>query len=587
MSPPPDKLQHFDGLALAAVVAELHGLGEARIDKVGQASLHTFYLNMRAGRDNHRLLINLNGPFARLHLTTTTPVNLPVPMGFTMQLRKHLEGSRLLRVEQAGLERVVKLVIAGRDELGDPFERWLIVELIGKYANMFLVESQTGGILGCLRPVSEAMCGVRQLAVGLPYDPPPVPGDKVSFLQATPDTFHQALTHPGTLLDALMATTSGLSRLSASQLLEELGWTTQHRCNDLADPEHWVLAMIRAQQSVMSGHFNPRCLPSPAGGYSVWGLGQPTSVPSISRLLDRYYDAKETASVLRARREKLQQRVREKIKKQGERLTAWERMRQEGADADRWKERGDLLASHMHLVQAGSNSIRVLDYYAAEPCEIDIPLDAGLTPSENVQRLYRRYRKAKNGRVAAEELLRDGAADMTYLHSIENALELAQELTDLDEIAQELEPAVLPARRGSAPRTPRPLRIVRSAGCTLLVGKNNRQNDHVTFKEAHAGDWWVHTRDHPGAHVIIRSDEPIGEAILHEAALLAAWFSPARHSAQVPVVYARKKHVKKIPGGRPGMVIYEQAKTLFVTPEEALVASLLGDPVSPSPARPV
>lgn len=578
MTPPRDKLQHFDGLTLAAVVAELRGLGEARIDKVGQASHHTFYLSLRAGRDNHRLLINLNGPFARLHLTQTAPANLPVPLGFTMQLRKHLEGSRLLRVEQADLERVVKLVVAGRDELGDPYERWLMVELIGKYANMFLVESQTGNILGCLRPVSEEMCGVRQLAVGLPYDPPPVATDKVPFLHAKPETFRKALGHPGTLLDALMTVTSGLSRISASQLLEELGWNAQQPCESITEPEAWVQAMTRAQNSIVTGQFEPRRLAPPRGGFSVWGLTQPTKPPQTSHLLEGYYAAWETANTLRARREKLQQQVREKIRKQRERLKNWEKMREEGADADRWRKQGDLLASHLHRVEAGSPIIRVTDYYAAEPCNIDIPLDTGLTPSENVQRLYRRYRKAKKGHAAAEELLHSGQADLIYLQSIEIALEMAQELSDLEEIAQELAPTSLApttSRRLTTPRPLRPLRIRRGPDCLLLVGKNNRQNDHVTFKEAHAGDWWVHTRDHPGAHVIIRADGPVSETTLHEAAMLAAWFSPARHSAQVPVVYARKKHVKKVPGGRPGMVIYEQAKTLFVTPADALVAELL------------
>jgi predicted ribosome quality control (RQC) complex YloA/Tae2 family protein len=576
MNSPKETLQHFDGLTLAAVVAELNTLGEARIDKVGQASPHVFYLNLRAGRNNHRLLVNLNGPFARLHLTTRSFANLPVPTGFTMQLRKHMEGSRLLRVEQNDLERAVKLVIAGRDELGDPFERWLIIELIGKYANMFLVESQTGTLLGCLRAISEDMCGVRQLATGLPYDPPPVPQNKTSFLRASAETFAHALSDSGSVLDALMNATSGLSKTSAQQLLESLELNPGQSCASLRHPDECLKGLVRAQQSIRQAHFNPR--PVSPTRYSVWGVSGESAQQHPSVVLDSYYAEREIAATLHTRRHQLRQLIQERIGRQHERLKSWEKLRQQGTDAEQWKRRGDLLSAHLHQVQPRAHHIRVVDYFDPEQPEVELTLAPELTPSENVQRLYRRYRKAKNGLVVARELLQQGEFELAYLHSIQSAIELATEPDDLEEIFQELIPNKEPStgrRRPPISRAPRPLRVSGPAGCTFLIGKNNRQNDHVTFKEAHSNDWWLHTRDHPGAHVVIRADVPIGHEQLEEAALLAAWFSPARNSAQVAVVYTRKKYVKKIPGGRPGLVIYEQEKTLFVTPEEAQVRALL------------
>jgi predicted ribosome quality control (RQC) complex YloA/Tae2 family protein len=417
------------------------------------------------------------------------------------------------------------------------------------------------------------MCGVRQLAAGLPYDPPPVPTEKVSFLAAPPSLFYEILHQPGTLLEALMASTHGLSRLAASQMLAALGWMATQPCVSVTQPEQWVQSLVGAQNSIRQGHFAPQREPQ---GYNVWGLQTAGAPLGISRLLDTYYHDWETRATLRTRRERLRLSAQERIAKQSTRLKQWENMRREGAEAETWKVRGDLLAAHLHEVTPAAPCLQVTNYFDPEQREITLTLDPQLSPSENVQRFYRRYRKAKNALAAAQDLLKNGQIELQYLQSIASAIELADEVSDLEEISLELDPAsAKPVRRGSVRSAPQALRLRRGGDVSLLVGKNNQQNDHVTFKEAHASDWWLHTRDHPGAHVIIRADQPVGEALLHEAALLAAWFSPARHSAQVPVVYARKKHVKKVPGGRPGMVIYEHAKTLFVTPDQAVVEQLL------------
>lgn len=587
MAPSAPKLQFFDSVALAAVVAELNALGEARIDKVGQPTPHELYLNLRAGGKNHRLYINVRDQWARLHLTRRNPGNLPVPTGFTMQLRKHLEGSRLLRVEQDGLERLARLVVAGRDELGDPFERVLVVELIGKYANMFLVDAKDDEVMGCLRPVTEAMCGVRQLGPGLPYDPPPVSTDKVPFPDASEADFLAAIEGDGPpkLAQRLVGKLAGLSTVAVGQLLAAIGLAPDVKVDDLEGLDAVLDVLRRAQAGLKAHAFHPRLSPGPGWEYDMWWLqaGPPPETAGPSALLDAYYGGREDRARLEERRRKLKVEVGELLRKQRERVAGWEETLAKAEGADRHRELGDLLTAHMYLLAPGMASVEVQDFYAEDGAQLTIPLDPRLTPSENVQRFFKRYQKARNSQKAVSDLLETGRAELAYLGQVDTSVDQALDDRDLTEIAAELaalagrEAPGGPPRRGQPPEpAPAPLRLVSSDGLPILVGKNNRQNEFVTFKEARAGDLWLHTQIIPGSHVVVRADgESVPEATLHEAATLAAWFSQARESSRVPVVYTLKRHVRKPRGAKPGMVIYEQEKTLFVTPDPAVVEALL------------
>ena len=589
------KLQFFDAVALAAVVAELNALGEARIDKVGQPTAHELYLNLRAGGKNHRLYINVRDQWARLHLTRRPLGNLPVPTGFTMQLRKHLEGSRLLRVEQDGLERLARLVVAGRDELGDPFERVLVVELIGKFANMFLVDAQDDVVMGCMRPVTEAMCGVRQLGAGLPYDPPPVSADKVAFPDATEADFLAALDGTGKLADRLVGKLAGLSKVAAGQILAGIGLAPDVKIDDLEGLDPVLDGLRRAQASLREGRFHPRLSPGPGWAYDMWWLqpGPPPEGPGPSALLDAYYGGREDRARLEERRRKLKVEVGELLRKQRERVGGWVETLAKAEGADRHRELGDLLTAHMYLLSPGMASVEVEDYFAQDGGgKVTIPLDPRLTPSENVQRFFKRYQKARNSIKAVTELLEAGRAEQTYLEQVDTSIDQALDDRDLTEIGAELAalagraPEGGPPRRGQPPEPPpAPLRLTSSDGLPILVGKNNRQNEFVTFKEARAGDLWLHTQIIPGSHVVVRADE-VPERTLHEAATLAAWFSQARESSRVPVVYTLKRHVRKPRGAKPGMVLYEQEKTLFVTPDPAVVEALLATAPQAAPQVP-
>ncbi|MDB5101374.1 MAG: fibronectin-binding protein [Cyanobacteria bacterium RYN_339] len=568
----PNKMQFFDGSALAAVIAELNQLGECRIDKVGQASAGALYLNLRAGGRNHRLYLSVQEQWARLHLTRRNPPNVPVPSAFVMQLRKHLEGSRLLRVEQPGLERVARLVVAGRDELGDPFERILVAELIGKYANLFLVDAKDELVMGALRPITEEMCRVRQVMPGMPYDPPPV--NRVDFLDAEDADFLAAFAAGGKLADRLSGAVSGLSKVAAGQLVAAIGCAPGVAVDELDGLDPVLDVLRRARRNVQAGLFHPRLDPTTGWDYAVWWLGDGAPPEgSASALIDDYYGGREERHLLEERRRKLTSEAAEHVRKQRERLAGWEEMLTKSETADRHRELGDLLTSHMYLLSPGMAEVAVTDFYHPEQAALTIPLDPRLTPSENVQRHFRRYQKARNSRQVVEGLLVEGRAEQAYLDQVATAVAQAPTPADLDEIAEELGAiagkAPTQRRRGQPPPpAPAPLRFTSSDGLAIWVGKNNKQNEHVTFKLARSHDLWLHAQNIPGSHVVVQAEGDVPERTLHEAAMLAAWYSQARESSQVPVVYTRRKHVRKPRGGRPGMVIYDHERTLYVHPEQ-------------------
>lgn len=597
------KVQHFDSVALAAVVHELAALGEARIDKVGQPSGHELYLNLRAGGRNYRLYLNLRDQWARMHLTTAPLGNLPVPYAFTMQLRKYLEGSRLLRVEQPGLERVAHLVVAGRDELGDPFERVLVVELIGKYSNLFLLDSREQ-ILGCLRPVTEAMCQARQLGPGLPYAPPPVDERKVPFLEADDAVFcaalegdracepsglaippHPALPHggggsrggptsgrasSGRVADRLNERVAGLSKVALGQLLASLGLSPQVAVDELEALDPLLARLALAQADLRAGRFAPRLESGPGWSYNVWALDR-SAEDGASAVVDRYYGTLEARFVLEERRRVLRAALGELLRKQRTRVQEWAQSREKAESAERYRELGDLITSHVYAIAPGASAVEVTDFFAPDQPTLTLALDPQLTASENAQRYFRKYQKARNGREALDRLLAGAREELAYLEQVAIAVEQATELADLQEVADEI--AAISGQAPAKPRTeaPRPLELTSSDGLAILVGKNNRQNDYVTFKLAHAGDLWLHTQNIPGSHVVIRADGEVPERTLHEAAAIAAYYSQARQSSQVPVVVTRRKFVKKPRGAKPGMVVYEQEQTLYVNPGESLV----------------
>jgi predicted ribosome quality control (RQC) complex YloA/Tae2 family protein len=572
-------MQFFDAIALAAVVAELGKLGVCRIDKVGQSASHTLYLKARAGREALVLVLDFQDRWARMHLSARPVANMKVPTAFTMLCRKHLEGSRLLRVEQPGLDRVARLVIAGRDELGDPYERHLMVEFIGSYANACLVEGQTGVIMGCLRPVSDLMCQVRQLLPGLPYQGPPTLGSKTPFTDIQVADVAAVLQCEGRLLDCLCDRIGGIGKLALTQILTAAHLEPTSDVSECDRPEALWQALETARDQVLAGNFAPRLTPGEPWAYSMWPAAGVSVSSSASAVLAAYYEPLMETAQMQALRMGLQQRVAQRMRKARARLGQYEAKRAEVLGAEVHRISGELIYANLSAWRPGLTAMTVINHYEVDAPPLTLVLDPRLSASDNAQRYFRRYQKLRQAGHVLAGLLTDATDECAYLEQLQLTVEQATAVAELREIEEEVlgvSPIVTGRGAGRKPVESVPLRVFSSEGIPIWVGRNNRQNDHLTFRLARAQDWWLHAQNLPGAHVIVDTQgQDLSEATLHEAALLAAWFSKGREATGVSVVYTQRRHVRKMRQGRPGMVHYVEERCIFVKPDAEAVAAIL------------
>ncbi|MNR86268.1 hypothetical protein D3C72_171170 [compost metagenome] len=581
-----ESMQTVDSLTLAAVARELDArLSGARVEKIHVPTPTEMLWQLRGNREVFRLLFSVRGSFSRVHLTESRPDNPAQPPMFCMLLRKHLEGSRVLRVSQVGLERVLQIVTTGRDELGDPIERVLVAELTGKHSNLILLDRPDGTVLGSLRTVTASMSRERQIYAGIPYDPPPVPANRRDPRDVTGSDLLELLAQGGTVESAILGGMHSLSKIAIGQLCDDAGLSPKAPAQDVESEGLSRLAATweRGISNIRQGLFHAKRETGKAWDYRMLWTREEAPPPSdANALLDGYYRGIETGERLEALRATLAKDVKERLSKLA---TRQERIHEgvlAGERADEQKQWGELILAFGWGLPPGAKELEAPNHYLDDSPTIRIPLDSRLTPSENAQRYFRRYQKAKAGMEVSARLIAEGQEEIRYWESVATAIAQATRLEDLVEVRQELNPEV--PTKGRPPRgtkkTPeaQPSRFVSSDGLEILVGRNNRQNDLLTLKLARPDDWWFHTQIIPGSHVLVRaSGGELPERTRDEAAMLAAWYSQARASSKVPVVFTKKRFVKKPSGAKPGMVIYEQEKTLFVTPDAEAIARIAQD----------
>lgn len=572
-------MQIQDSLTVAAVVAELQRVCTgARIDKIHLPTAHEMVWNLRGEGRNLRLLFSIRGNYSRLHLTERRYENPAQPPMFCMLLRKHLEGSRILRIEQLELERVVQIVTAGRDELGDPTERALVAEITGKHANLILLDKPWGSVMGSLRTVTEAISRERQIMPGLPYDPPPISSSKRDPRRLAPGDLWNVLAKGGAAEAAILSGVHSLSRAAIAQILSAAGIDPKTK-GDALDAEAlarldatWAAAM----GNLASGRFRPELNKGPGWEYRVLAVGaEPLPEVSVSELLDAYYGERESSERLQNQRSQLSGVVRERLDKLRNRRVGLIETVEAGRQAEELRQWGELIQAYGYGLAPRSEALEADNYYLEGSPKVTIPLDPRLTPMENAQRYFRRYQKAKGGLETSERFLAEVDAELAYWEGVETSIALSDRLTELAEIRAEIQPVPQHKQPKKAPPVTEPMRFVSSDGLEILVGKNNRQNDQLSMKLARQDDWWFHTQNIPGSHVLVRATGgELPERTRDEAALLAAYYSQARESSKVPVIFTQRRHLKKPSGAKPGLVIYEREKAVFVTPEPAAIAAI-------------
>ncbi|MFA4885644.1 MAG: NFACT RNA binding domain-containing protein [Desulfotomaculaceae bacterium] len=585
----------FDGLVLNAVCRELEEkLLGGRIERIYQPGKMELVMLVHKPGARQRLFLSADARNARAHLTTTSRENPTAPPLFCMVLRKHLEGGRIAGFAQPGLERVLVIKIDSRDELGQPAEKHLVCEIMGKHSNIILFEPSTNTIIDGIKRYSHAVSRFREVLPGRPYLSPPTQG-KLDPLKLNEDRFRLAcLDSPldTPLPNLLQKRFEGLSTVTCREIIYRTGLAPETMLNHCGDYE---LRLIWQEFSKIisqagTGLLKP-CLVSGRKGEPVdfaavelSHMGQYRKHGEINFLLDLHFAAQESLERLSRQRNSLATLLNKEIARVEKKLDLYAFSIDDTAGLEKLGLYGELLTANLYRLKQGLVEATLENYHEEQNPPVTIPLDPQRTPVENAQAYFKKYQKAKNTRLALHSLNAQALEELEYLDGIKTALDQAADLSELAEIKQELLDQKYLKQPSPGPRTPKtkkekhvpkPFAFQSTDGFRLLVGKNNKQNDYLTMKMARENDIWLHAKDIPGAHVIIRVEgkEP-PPATLAEAAGLAAFFSKARNSKTVPVDYTLKKHVHKPNGARPGLVIYERQKTIMASPDEELTDRL-------------
>ena len=586
----------LDALCLSGLVHELsQAAAGAKIDKIYQPGRDEVVLALRSPtQGNVRLLLSANPTHPRPQLTRLSRENPDTPPMFCMLLRKHLSGARLLAVEQPPLERVVTFTLEALNELGDRVERRLVLEAIGRRSNLILLD-ESGRILDCMRRVESSLgtgnANQRSLLPGMFYRLPPAQ-EKLDPAAQSREELERLLSAAPEEAQAdkwLLDTFSGLSPLVCRELVYRACGSTDVLAAALDEAQRCRLcaAWDELLRRIREGEYAPTMLVQQGKpmDYSCFPItqyeGAAEAVPfgSMAELLDAFYESRERAERTRQLGHDLRQTATAARDRVRRKIAVQEKEYQTTQDRDALRRAGDLITANLYRMEKGASVLEAEDYYQENTPVVQIALDPLLTPQQNAAKYYKRYNKAKTAEKVLREQIQKGKVELDYLESILEELREAEGEQDFREIRAELKDGgYLKQHKGEKKqikRISKPRLFCSSAGLRISEGRNNRQNDLRTCKEAAPGDIWFHTQKIHGSHVILHTaGQQADEQSMLEAAQLAAYYSRAREGQNVPVDYTPVRYVKKPAGAKPGMVIYTTYRTVYVTPEESLVKTL-------------
>lgn len=565
----------FDGLAVRAQARELDAaLTGGRVEKIYQPGKDELIFSVRAASGKIRVYASSNNTHAGIFITADDYDNPVNPPGFCMLLRKHLQGSRIAGVTQKNIERIIEIEFDARDELGFSVRRKLITEIMGKYSNVILLDEGSGKVIDSLKRISFDVNRVRQILPGQIYEYPPAQ-KKIAFDSVTEKDIAGcclAASESGTpLSDTLLSDIGGISPLIARELAAEDGGA------DPAASEIYrrITAMSEAADS---GDLNCAVYENSDGlpkDFHVVPLTEYADIykkidfDTVSEAAEYYFQHREASSRVRQKSSALRTSVSRALKKQRLKKQRLSDDLLKAENSDKYRLYGELLTANMHLVKTGDKEVSVTNYYDNK--EITIPLDERYAPAKNAQIFFKRYAKAKTAVKEKKKQLKETDSNIEYLTSVEAFIDSSEKTEDIDQIREELEESGFVRRKKQRglkkKQKPQPFMYTTSDGHEVLAGRNNRENDFLTFRTAGRNDIWFHTKDIPGSHVILftKGEKPSDSSIF-EAAAIAAYHSKGRASENVPVDYTEIRYVKKPNGAKPGMVIFTDNRTVFVTP---------------------
>lgn len=575
----------FDARFLTAVLGEVRGrcLG-ARVEKIHQPSRDVLLVHLRCQEGREKLLFAMNPTAPRLHLTAASPENPAQPPMFCMLLRKHLLGAKLTEITQPPMERAACFTFEGTDEMGFPATRRLVAELMGRTCNLYLLDDE-GRILDCLRRVGLDETTKRPALPGLKYLPPE-PVEKVdpfdpAFL-ADEEGFRALLGAPGAdeLAQRLMDTCGGLSPLVCREAALAAAGDTDARLTG-ADTEAIARGLCRCFREWGANpcpyyYALPDGTPKQFAYCPIREYGECREAASFGVLLDGFYTTRDRRDAMRQKSQALRKTVQNHCARLSRKIAAQEKELTATYDRERLRQLGDILTANLHRVTKGQTKVECQDFYDEEMKTVVIPLSPTLSPQQNAAKFYKDYTRMKNAEKELTHQLELGRTELSYLRSVLEELNRAQSDGELEEIRRELREGGY-VRGESSRKQPRqgklaPLQFTSTDGYPIYVGRNNRLNEELTFRLARKDDLWCHASKVPGAHVIIScgGTQPPDDTVT-QAAQLAAFYSENGEGRNVGVDVTPVKQVKKLPGGKPGMVIYHTYRTVVVNPYREIV----------------
>ncbi|EMB9404668.1 NFACT family protein [Staphylococcus pseudintermedius] len=560
----------FDGMFTRKMVEDLQFLVSGRIHKINQSENDTIIMVIRQQRQNHQLLLSIHPNFARIHLTTKKYDNPFEPPMFARVFRKHLEGGRILAIRQIGNDRRIEMDVESKDEIGDTIHRTVILEIMGKHSNLILVNEERK-ILEGFKHLTPNTNQFRTVMPGFQYEVPPTQHKQNPYAYTGAQVLQHIDFNAGKIDRQLLQTFEGFSPLITKEITSRRHFMTTQTLPEAFDE---VMAETKATPQPVF-HKNHE---TGKEDFYFMKLHQfyddCVTYDSLHELLDRFYDA-------RGERERVKQRANDLVKLVQQLLQKYQNKLSKLVDEQAGTEEkenqqlyGELITANIYQLKPGARQLETMNYYTGE--NVTIPLNPQKSPAENAQYYYKQYNRMKTRERELTHQITLTEENIAYFENIEQQLSHIQ-VHEIDDIREELaEQGFIKQKKQQKKKKQQKIQLqsyVSTDGDTILVGKNNKQNDYLTNKRAQKSHLWFHTKDIPGSHVVILNDAPSDKTI-EEAAMIAAYFSKAGQSGQIPVDYTIIRNVHKPSGSKPGFVTYDNQKTLYATPDYDMIRRL-------------
>ena len=569
----------FDGITIANIVTELNQtITGGKINKIAQPENDELIITIKNQRKQYRLFLSASASLPLIYLAET---NKPSPLtapNFCMLLRKHIGSGKIIAIEQPGMERIIRFTIEHLNELGDLCTKYLIVEIMGKHSNIIFCNEEDQ-IIDSIKHVSAHMSSVREVLPGRPYFIPETQS-KLNPFVLTEEIFQEKIfPRPVNVAKAIYTSITGISPLMAEEVCYRAGIDGGIPTDGLEDVErvHLAHTFLRMVDDIRDGHFEPNIVykgKEPVE-FACFPLSQyqdyrAVSYPSIFPVLETYYAEKNIVTKMRQKTVDLRKIVQNALERNVKKYQLQQKQLKDTEKKEKYRVWGELLNTYGYEVEPGAKSMEALNYYTNEM--IQIPLDETMTPQENAKKYFDKYSKLKRTKEALDTLLQETGDEIKHLESIAASLDIASSEEDLVQIKEEMMEYGYVKRKNTGGKkvkvTSRPYHYISSDGYDIYVGKNNFQNDELSFKFASGNDWWFHAKGQPGSHVIVKSkNEELPDRTFEEAGKLAAYYSKGRQAPKVEIDYTQKKNLRKPTGGKPGFVVYYTNYSLLIEPD--------------------